>query len=110
MHLSPHDHQWLVVHTRQSPWFLGMFDGLMVMPLSEYGTSHTALVRWPPTTYFNSHRHDGSEEIFVVEGVFSDEYGRYRQGSWIRSPHLSQHQPFSAEGCLILVKTVHLLI
>lgn len=109
-HLSPHDHQRVVVHTRQSAWFPGMVDGLMVMPLSEYGTSHTALVRWAPDTYFNPHRHYGGEEIFVVEGVFSDEHGRYRQGSWIRSPHLSQHQPFSVEGCLILVKTGHLLV
>ncbi|MFZ9115295.1 MAG: cupin, partial [bacterium] len=31
------------------------------------------------------------------------------KGSWIRSPHMSQHQPFSREGCTILVKTGHLL-
>jgi anti-sigma factor ChrR (cupin superfamily) len=46
---------------------------------------------------------------YVVEGVFSDEHGSYPQGSWIRSPHVSQHQPFCVEGCLILVKTRHLL-
>ena len=63
------------------------------------------MVRWAPGTFFNPHRHFGGEEILVVEGVFSDEYGSYHQGSWIRSPHLSQHQPFSREGCLILVKT-----
>jgi anti-sigma factor ChrR (cupin superfamily) len=87
-----------------------MVEGLTVMPLSEFGTSHTAMVRWAPETYFNPHRHYGGEEIFVVEGVFSDEHGSYSTGSWIRSPHLSQHKPFSVEGCLILVKTGHLLI
>jgi anti-sigma factor ChrR (cupin superfamily) len=40
--------------------------------------------------------------------VFEDEHGRYPAGSWIRSPHLSAHQPFSREGCTILVKTGHL--
>ena len=108
-HLSPDDRERVVVPTHQSSWFQGMVDGLQVMPLSEFGTSHTALVRWAPQTYFNPHRHYGGEEIYVVEGVFSDEYGSYPQGSWIRSPHLSQHQPFSAEGCVILVKTGHLL-
>ena len=108
-HLTRDDSERVVVRTRQSPWFQGMVDGLKVMPLSEFGTSHTALVRWAPETYFNPHRHYGGEEIFVVEGVFSDEHGRYTQGTWIRSPHLSQHQPFSVEGCLILVKTGHLL-
>jgi len=108
-HLAPDDNQRVVVHTHQSPWFRGMVEGLTVMPLSEFGSSHAAMVRWAPRTYFNPHRHFGGEEIYVVEGVFSDEHGRYTQGNWIRSPHLSQHQPFSAEGCLILVKTGHLL-
>jgi anti-sigma factor ChrR (cupin superfamily) len=66
-----------VVNTRQSPWYRGMVEGLTVMPLSEFGTHHTALVRWAPGTYFNPHRHFGGEEIYVVEGVFSDEHGRY---------------------------------
>jgi len=108
-HLPPDDTKRVVVHTRQSPWFQGMVEGLKVLPLYEFGTSHTAMVRWAPQTYFNPHRHYGGEEIYVLEGVFSDEYGSYPQGSWIRSPHLSQHKPFSVEGCLILVKTGHLL-
>ena len=69
----------------------------------------TSVVRYAAGARFDSHRHDLGEEIFVVEGVFSDEHGDYPQGSWLRSPHLSQHQPFSREGCLILVKTGHLL-
>lgn len=108
-HLDPEDTARVVIHTFQSPWYRGMVDGLMVMPLSEFGTRHTAMVRWAPGTYFSPHRHYGGEEIYVVEGVFSDEHGSYPKGSWIRSPHLSQHQPFSVEGCLILVKTGHLL-
>ena len=108
-HLAPDDRERVVVRTHQLNWYRGMVDGLMVMPLSEFGTTHTAMVRWAPGTYFNPHRHFGGEEIFVVEGVFSDEHGNYPQGSWIRSPHLSQHQPFSVEGCSILIKTGHLL-
>ena len=49
------------------------------------------------------------EEILVLEGVFSDETGHYPAGSWIRSPHMSLHKPFSQEGCIIFVKTGHLL-
>lgn len=107
-HLDPDDRQRVVVDTHQATWFQGLVEGLKVLPLSEFGTTHTAMVRWAPGTFFNPHRHYGGEEIFVVEGVFSDEHGSYPQGSWIRSPHLSQHQPFSVEGCLILVKTGHL--
>jgi len=108
-HLSPDDAGRVVVPTIQATWHRGMVDGLSVLPLSEFETTHTAMVRWAPGTYFNPHRHYGGEEIFVVDGVFSDEHGSYPKGSWIRSPHLSQHQPFSVEGCLIFVKTGHLL-
>lgn len=108
-HLQSQDSERVVVDTRRARWRQGMVEGLTVLPLSEFGTTHTALVRWAPGTFFNPHRHYGGEEIFVVEGVFEDEHGRYPQGCWIRSPHLSQHQPFSREGCLILVKTGHLL-
>ena len=107
-HLGAEQQHREVVDTRTATWHQGMVPGLTVMPLMTQGLGST-LVRWAPNTYFNPHRHFGGEEIFVVDGVFEDEHGRYPAGSWIRSPHLSQHQPFSKEGCTIFVKTGHLL-
>ena len=97
-----------LVDTNTAEWFQGMVPGLTVMPLMRQGSGST-LVRWAPQTFFNPHKHYGGEEIFVVDGVFEDEHGRYPAGSWIRSPHMSLHQPFSKEGCTIFVKTGHLL-
>lgn len=108
-YFDPIDQSRVVAHTRDEPWLPGLVPGLQVMPLHDFRTQHTALVRWVPGTYFNPHRHYGGEEILVVDGTFEDEHGRYPAGSWIRSPHLSQHQPFSREGCTILVKTGHLI-
>ena len=68
----------------------------------------TSIVRYQAGASFNPHRHYGGEEIFVVDGVFEDEHGRYPAGSWLRNSHMSQHQPFSREGCTIFVKTGHL--
>lgn len=107
-HLDPADTERCVVDTRSAPWHQGLVPGLTVLPLAAFDTQHTALVRWAPGTYFNPHRHYGGEEILVMEGVFSDEHGHYPEGTRLRSPHLSQHQPFSRDGCLILVKTGHL--
>ena len=68
-----------------------------------------AMVHWAPRTRFNPHVHPGGEEIFVIDGVFYDEWGAYPQGSWIRSPRYSQHKPFTQdEGALIYVKVGHL--
>ena len=106
---DPMDRERVVVNTRTADWRPGLVEGLEVLPLHSFGTQHTALVRWAPQTYFNPHRHYGGEEILVLEGMFSDEHGDYPAGTWLRSPHLSQHQPFSQSGCLILVKVGHLL-
>jgi anti-sigma factor ChrR (cupin superfamily) len=108
-HLGPDQIERQVINTNTTQWFQGMVPGLNVMPLMQQGTGST-LVRWAPQTYFNAHKHYGGEEIFVIDGVFEDEYGRYPSGSWIRSPHMSGHQPFSKEGCTIFVKTGHLLV
>jgi anti-sigma factor ChrR (cupin superfamily) len=107
-HLAAADTEAVVINTTSATWHQGLVPGLSVMPLSEAGACHTALVRWAPNTYFNPHRHFGGEEIFVLSGVFEDEHGRYPQGTWLRNPHLSAHKPFSVEGCTILVKTGHL--
>lgn len=96
------------IDTTRSEWFPGLVAGLSVLPLHSFASESTALVRWEPGTVFNRHRHWGGEEILVLEGTFQDEHGTYPAGSWLRSQHLSEHSPFSEEGCLIFVKTGHL--
>ncbi|MGH1447487.1 MAG: cupin domain-containing protein [Cognatishimia sp.] len=96
------------VDTKGSAFRPGLVDGLEVLPLHSAASENVALVRWAPGTVFNPHRHWGGEEVFVVEGTFQDEHGTYPAGTWIRSPHLSEHKPWSDEGCLIFVKTGHL--
>ena len=98
----------VVIDTKNEIFRQGLVSGLKVLPLHEFGTEHAALVRWAPGTRFQPHTHWGGEEIFVIEGVFSDEYGDYPAGTWIRSPHMSVHNPFSNSGCLIYVKVGHL--
>lgn len=96
------------VNTRNAEFRPGQRPGLTVLPLHSHEGESCALVRWAPGTKFAPHRHWGGEEIFVLEGTFQDEMGDYPKGTWLRSPHLSQHNPFSDEGCLIYVKTGHL--
>ncbi len=99
----------VVIDTKSAAFRQGLVPGLKVLPLHEFGTEHAALVRWSPGTTFQPHTHWGGEEILVLEGVFNDEYGDYSAGTWIRSPHLSVHIPYSNFGCLIYVKVGHLV-
>jgi anti-sigma factor ChrR (cupin superfamily) len=105
---DPDDLSSVRIRTAESAWRPGLVDGLSVMPLHSHGVSHTALVRWAPGTVFQPHSHPGGEEIFVIDGVFEDEQGRYPAGSWLRNPPWSRHHPFSREGCTLLVKVGHI--
>lgn len=98
----------VVLRPQERAWHPGLVSGLRVLSLGEFEGAHTALVEWAPGTRFQYHRHYGGEDIFVMEGVFQDEYGDYPAGTWLRSPHMSEHVPFSDPGCLIFVKVGHL--
>ena len=103
------DTEAVCIDTRSAAWRPGLVPGLSVLPLHSYDGIDTALVRWAPHTRFQPHRHPGGEEIFVLEGVFSDEGGDYPALSWLRSPRWSAHAPFTGpQGAMIYVKVGHL--
>jgi|TARA_B110001469_G_scaffold88101_1_gene83579 anti-sigma factor ChrR (cupin superfamily) len=104
---KPGDTERLNIDTNRARWLPGN-GGLQVMPLHSFETESTALVRWPAGEKFTPHQHWGGEEIYVIKGEFIDEHGRYPEGSWIRSPHLSQHHPYVEQETIIFVKTGHL--
>ncbi|MGH1462711.1 MAG: cupin domain-containing protein [Neptuniibacter sp.] len=106
---SPDDSETVRINTSKAQWLPGQ-GKLEVMPLHSFETQHTALVKWPAGERFIPHSHFGGEEVLVLSGTFIDEFGRYPAGSWIRSPHMSEHCPFVEEETIILVKTGHLIV
>jgi len=64
----------------------------------------TSIVKYAAGAGYTKHQHDGGEEILVLEGIFSDEHGHYPAGTYLRNPPGSAHQPFSENGCTLLVK------
>ena len=103
------DNQRVSISTQRSKWQPGQ-GALQVMPLHSFGTEHTALVKWPAGERFKLHYHVGGEEIYVISGVLQDEFGSYGAGTWLRSPHMSQHFPVVQEETIIWVKTGHLAL
>ena len=95
------------IDTNRADWLPGQ-GRLQVMPLHSHGTESVALVKFPAGERFQFHSHFGGEEIFVISGEFIDEHGRYPAGTWIRSPHLSQHAPYVEVETIIWVKVGHL--
>jgi anti-sigma factor ChrR (cupin superfamily) len=64
----------------------------------------TSIVRYAPGSSFSSHVHTGGEEFIVLDGVFSDEYGNFGPGTYVRNPVGSEHRPGSENGCTIFVQ------
>jgi anti-sigma factor ChrR (cupin superfamily) len=106
--MAASDQDYVDINTNIADWQPGVARGVQVLPLHTYQTEQVLLERWEPRTQFKSHSHPEGEEIFVLEGVLEDEFGRYPKGTWLRNPPGSIHTPFSCEGCLIYVKVGHL--
>ena len=101
------DNNHVSINTNTATWHPGI-GGLKVMPLHEFEGESVALVKWPAGEHFQPHTHFGGEEIYVISGEFIDEHGRYPAGTWIRSPHMSRHDPYVEQETIILVKVGHL--
>ena len=88
-------------------WETSPEDGVSRLPLERVSpeSGHTtSFVRFAPDSFFPAHPHPKGEEIYVLEGVFSDQHGDYPAGTYIRNPPGSRHRPFSKEGCMLFVK------
>ena len=99
-----------VVDSNTAAWQHSEPPGREVLPLyDEAGHCESMrLVRLGPGTRIPEHEHPGGEEIYVIAGTLADAEGTYEQGTWLRLPDGSRHQPFSDEGCTLYVKTGHL--
>jgi len=103
--------QRVVLHHQDFPWIASPETGIERRMLDRDGgevARATSIVRYQPGSKFKSHVHELGEEIFVLDGVFSDETGDYPAGSYIMSPPGSAHAPFSDAGCTLFVKLRHL--
>jgi anti-sigma factor ChrR (cupin superfamily) len=84
-------------------------DGFSTALLHDVPAERVRLVRFAPGTHLTQRDHHGGTEIMVLEGTLSDEDGSYPAGSWLRFPDGSSHTPYSETGCLLWVKTGHLV-
>ena len=88
-------------------WVKSSADGVSRIPLereAEESGHTTSFVKFEPGSFFPAHQHPQGEELYVLDGVFSDENGDYPAGTYIRNPPGSRHKPFTKEGCTLFVK------
>jgi len=96
-----------VVLADEQAWITSPADGVSRIHLereAEESGHTTSFVRFAPGASFPEHTHPQGEELYILDGVFSDEYGDYPAGTYIRNPPGSRHKPFTREGCELFVK------
>ncbi|MCZ6886223.1 MAG: cupin domain-containing protein, partial [Alphaproteobacteria bacterium] len=96
-----------VVNTRDMDWISSPSSGVDRIMLDRIGgevARATSIVRFDPGSVFPMHGHGGGEEVLVREGTFSDEFGDFGPGFYLRNPVGTSHTPFTREGCTIFVK------
>lgn len=62
------------------------------------------LERWAAGRRLGTRAYPEGAELFVLEGTFSDEEGRYKAGAWLRFPVGAAHRPRTEDGCTLYVK------
>ncbi|MFV1872355.1 MAG: cupin domain-containing protein [Oleiphilus sp.] len=99
--------QLVVIRSQEQDWQASPKVGVWRKPLAREASEHghaTSVVRYDAGARFSEHLHPKGEEILVLQGTFSDEQGDYPEGTYLRNPEGSSHQPFSKNGCTLLVK------
>jgi anti-sigma factor ChrR (cupin superfamily) len=66
----------------------------------------TVLIRMEPGSLYPAHRHRGVEEVFILQGGYTDSRGAHRAGDYVINEAGSAHHPRAledpAEDCVML--------
>jgi anti-sigma factor ChrR (cupin superfamily) len=91
-----------IIEVSQVAWEK-MLPGILAKPLwSDAATKRRAqLTRFEPGSKLNTHRHDGDEILYVIEGAISDEFGTVTAGSVGYRPNGCVHSVTSANGATV---------
>jgi anti-sigma factor ChrR (cupin superfamily) len=96
----------VALRTASVPWRTSTLVGVSTRLLyAQAGFTDTMrLERWERGTARGHVDYAAGAELFVLEGAFEDEHGRYGVGTWLRLPAGSRHRPVPLEGCVLYIK------
>ena len=88
-------------------WRQTRYEGIYLHTLrrdAETGDS-TVLILMKPGCGYPAHRHNGLEEVLILQGGYSDQRGEHRAGDYVLNEAGSTHFPVAlkgAEDCIML--------
>jgi hypothetical protein len=101
----------LIARTEAMEWQPGPFSGIWVKLLffDQQQQRTTSLVRLEPGTSYPRHRHNGSEEIFLLDGDFAVEGLILVSGDYCNAQAASTHgESYTKTGCMFILSACQL--
>jgi anti-sigma factor ChrR (cupin superfamily) len=81
-------------------WRATRYEGIFLHALrrdEETGDS-TVLIRMQPGCGYPAHRHNGIEEVLILQGGYRDQGGEHHAGDYVVNEANSEHHPIAVEG------------
>jgi len=96
----------VAVVSGELPWQPTGRAGVEVRPLySQPGFADTTrLERWAAGARLGRVEYASGAELFVLDGGFADESGRFGRGTWVRLPPGGAYSPTTEHGCELYIK------
>ena len=88
-------------------WRATRYEGIFlhVLRKDEETGDRTVLIRMKPGCGYPAHRHNGIEEVLILQGGYSDQSGEHRAGQFIVNEAGSTHHPVAlevSEDCIMI--------
>lgn len=100
----PNDTAHVCIDTNVGEW-ADSKDGIQRFWLHKHDDELALMVKFAKGTLVPHHVHKSGEELFVLSGELEDEYDRYTDGTWLRSPKGSAHELLARKETLAWLKT-----
>jgi anti-sigma factor ChrR (cupin superfamily) len=81
------------------PWRATRHEGVYLHFLRRDASTGdvTVLIRMEPGRSYPAHRHNGPEEVFILQGGYADSRGPHRAGDYVLNEAGSAHHPKALE-------------
>lgn len=96
------------IHPQKAAFRPGQAQGVSELLLHDVASETVRLVRIDAGAQFAQAAAPVAEEVFVIEGSYTDDDGHYPAGTWLRRPDVPAGRVSSETGVLLYVKTGHL--
>jgi len=93
-----------LINTNDLEWENTQNKGIYKKLLSKKGNEETSILKIEESSKLNNNSKINSVEIFVLEGIYENEFGEFKSGTYLNLPNENEAFISSNTGCVIFRK------